>query len=165
MAEVVFRHLAIGTPVGADRTLADLVEISSAGTGPWHEGEEMDHRTARALSARGYRDHGHVARQFSASRFDHLDLIVALDRRHQQTLRSLAGPRPVEGRITLLRPFDRDAGGAVDVPDPYYDDALFAPCLAMVEAGCRGLAAALAAALAGTPAEAADPSAGRGNRR
>ena len=31
------------------------------------------------------------------------------------------------------------AGGAVDVPDPYYgDDADFETCLDMVEAGCRG---------------------------
>ena len=40
----------------------------------------------------------------------------------------------------MLRGFDRCAGGAVDVPDPYYgEDDDFGTCLDMVESGCRGL--------------------------
>ena len=90
----------------------------------------------------------------SSGRFDQVDLLVALDRRHQQTLRSLGGPAPLDGRLVLLRTFDRNAGGAVDVPDPYYgDDGDFARCLSLVEAACRGLATTLATAL-GDPAEA-----------
>ena len=52
--------------------------------------------------------------------------MVALDRRHQQTLRSL-GADP--DRLALLRAFDPAAGAAADVPDPYYgDDAVFDEC-------------------------------------
>ncbi len=176
MAEVVLRQLAdhqlldgrSPRPAGeedstvADRrpgstTLGDRLWLSSAGTGPWHDGEPMDPRAAAALTAAGYDDHGHVARQFVARQFDarwldQLDLLVALDRRHQQTLRSLTGGRLPDDRIVLLRSFDRTSGGAVDVPDPYYGGpAEFAACLAMIETASRGLVQALRTSLS-TPA-------------
>jgi protein-tyrosine phosphatase len=121
--------------------LGDRLQVTSAGTGPWHEGEPMDPRTAGALRRAGYPDHPHVAHQISAAALDQNDLIVALDRRHQQTLRSL-GNDP--SRLFLLRSFDPAAGAASDVPDPFYgDDAAFDTCLAMIAAGCRGLVATL----------------------
>lgn len=139
-----------GTDSAAVPTLADRLEISSAGTGPWHDGEPMDPRARTALAVRGYPPDGHVARQVVAARLPEMDLLVALDRRHQQTLRSLGGPALPPDRVVLLRSFDPDAGGAVDVPDPYYgDEADFARCLAQVEAACRGLARALATSLGG----------------
>jgi protein-tyrosine phosphatase len=100
----------------------------------------MDPRAAAVLDEHGYTDHGHIARQFAVSWFDQEDLIVCLARRHQQTLRSLAVGRPMDGRLVLLRSYDRGAGGAVDVPDPYYGEAAdFEECLTLIEAGCRGL--------------------------
>ena len=71
-----------------------------------------------------------------------IDLVVALDRRHQQTLRSL-GADP--DRLVLLRAFDAAAGAAADVPDPYYGDhAVFDECRDMIAAACSGLVASLA---------------------
>jgi protein-tyrosine phosphatase len=145
MAEMVLRHLAQNSPLGT------VLEISSAGTGPWHEGEPMDPRARRALESAGYVDLGHVAHQFDITQFDVVDLLVALDRRHRQTLKSLSID-PVDNRLVLLRSFDHAAGGAVDIPDPYYgDEADFDRCLSMVESGCRGLFDRLTAAL-GEPA-------------
>ncbi len=145
MAEVVLRSLL------ADRVPHDLV-VSSAGTGNWHAGAPMDPRARDALAAAGYRDHGHVARQLRPADLEQLDTVVALDRRHLQIARGLAAARrpPATPAMVLLRPFDPAAGGAVDVPDPYYgDDAEFARCLAMIEAACRGLARDLEPRLAG----------------
>jgi protein-tyrosine phosphatase len=148
MAEVVLRSMAVSALPPGDR-----LTVSSAGTGNWHEGEPMDPRARRALAAAGYRDHGHVARQFRTASVPKLDLIVALDRRHLQTVRGMASARQIPGaeaRTVLLRQFDRSAGGALDVPDPYYgDDSAFDECLAMVEAGCRGLMAAICDTLDG----------------
>lgn len=145
MAAVVMTRLA-----GEDTALTGRVEVSSAGTGPWHEGEPMDPRARAVLSSRGYDPRGHVAHQVSVSDLGHVDLLVALDRRHQQTLRSLGSGAGLDGRLVLLRSFDRSAGGAVDVPDPYYgDEADFARCLDQVELACRGLAGALAQLLGG----------------
>ncbi len=142
MAEVVTRSLADATTLPDGSTLGTRVVTSSAGTGPWHEGEPMDPRTAAALDRAGYPAHPHRAHQISAAQLGSYDLIVALDRRHLQTLRSLgADPK----RLHLLRAFDPSAGAAADVPDPYYgDDATFDDCLHMIAAGCKGLVAELA---------------------
>jgi len=140
LADVVLGRMAGETVVADGSLLADHLRISSAGTGPWHAGEPMDPRAAAVLEEHGYQDHGHIARQFAVSWFDHEDLIVCLARRHQQTLRSLAVGRPMDDRLVLLRSYDRGAGGAVDVPDPYYGEAAdFEECLTLIEAGCRGL--------------------------
>ena len=146
MADVVLRAVAGDTVLADGSRLSAHLEVTSAGTGSWHAGEPMDPRALAALEAAGYRDHGHVARGFDAARLAELDLVVGLARRHTQTLKGLARARGLDdGRLVLLRAYDRSAGGDVDVPDPYYgSDADFAACLAMVEAGCRGLAADLA---------------------
>ena len=128
--------------------LADRLVISSAGTGGWHAGEPMDHRARDALARRGYADHGHRARPFDTGWFDATDLVVCLDRGHQQTLvglaRGRAGDDRYDDRLVMLRSFDPRSGGAVDVPDPYYgDDADFEACLDLVESGCRGLVGAV----------------------
>jgi protein-tyrosine phosphatase len=167
MAEVVLNELAAHTPLdaagarseaappagpehaarGRARTLAELISVRSAGTGPWHEGEPMDDRARAALQSAGYRDHGHVARQIRVEELRGEDLVVALDRRHLQTLRSLLG-EPHGGRLVLLRSFV--PGGALDVPDPYYGDGPeFRRCLETIEGACRGLVRHLAAVLDG----------------
>lgn len=145
IAEVVTRSLAAATTLTDGTSLGQRLEVSSAGTGPWHEGEPMDARTAAALRRAGYPEHPHVAHQVVTRQLGRRDLVVALDRRHLQTLRSL-GADPA--RLRLLRSFDPDAGAAADVPDPYYgDQAEFDACLSMIEAGCRGLVAQLATAV------------------
>jgi low molecular weight protein-tyrosine phosphatase len=141
MAEVITRSLAGSAPVDDGSTLADHLDVRSAGTGPWHEGEPMHDYASEALVRAGYPAHRHVAHQFSPSALDRIDLLVALDRRHQQTLRGL-GADPA--RTALLRSFDPAAGAAADVPDPYYGDtAVFDECRDMIAAACAGLVASL----------------------
>jgi protein-tyrosine phosphatase len=149
MAEVVTRAMAESTTLADGVVLGDRLIVTSAGTGPWHEGEPMDDRALAALHRAGYPDHPHIAHQISAEQLRRSDLTVALDRRHQQTLRNLgADPSP----IALLCSFDSSSGVASDVPDPYYgDDAEFDTCLAMIVEGCRGLVAAIASFWDGLP--------------
>jgi protein-tyrosine phosphatase len=114
--------------------LADLVRVTSAGTGPWHAGEGADPRARRVLSAHGYPT-AHVAAQVSD---DHLsaDLLVALDAGHALALRRLVGS---DGDVRMLRSFD-PAADDEDVPDPYYGDyAEFVEVLGLVEAAMPGL--------------------------
>jgi protein-tyrosine phosphatase len=142
MAEVIARQLAGGTALADGTTLADHLDVRSAGTGPWHEGEDMHPLATSALVRAGYPGDRHVARQFRSTDLGRIDLMVALDRRHQQTLRGL-GAEPL--RLALLRSFDPRSGAAADVPDPYYgDDAVFDECRDMIAAGCQGLVASLA---------------------
>ena len=142
MAEVMTRAMAAATELADRTTLGAHLELRSAGTGPWHEGEDMHPLAAAALARAGYTDHRHVAHQFKKSDIARTDLLVALDRRHLQTLRGL-GVDP--GRLVLLRSYDANAGTGVDVPDPYYgDDEVFDECRDMIAGSCAGLVTALA---------------------
>lgn len=142
MAEVITRSLAASTELADGTMLESQLDLRSAGTGPWHEGEPMNQGAAEALARAGYPHHAHVAHQFSTSDIGQIDLLVALDRRHQQTLRGL-GADP--DRLLLLRAFDRRSGAASDVPDPYYGaEAEFDTCRDMIAAACAGLVTSLA---------------------
>lgn len=137
MAESVFRARV------AEADLADLVEIDSAGTGDWHEGDGADPRTVSVLEEHGY-DAGHTARQFRASWFSRLDLVIALDTGHLKALRRLAPTEEDAVKVRLLRSYDPAAGDDLDVPDPYYGGPDgFEECLEMVEAASTGLLAAV----------------------
>ncbi|MFH8394198.1 low molecular weight protein-tyrosine-phosphatase [Streptomyces sp. NPDC018036] len=137
MAESVFR--AHVERAGLD----ELVEVDSAGTGGWHEGDGADERTVAVLEAGGY-ESGHAARQFQASWFSRLDLVVALDTGHLKALRRLASSAEDAGKVRLLRSYDPTAGDDLDVPDPYYGHLDgFEACLEMVEAASPGLLAAV----------------------
>ncbi|MFD9368641.1 low molecular weight protein-tyrosine-phosphatase [Streptomyces sp. NPDC060020] len=142
MAESVFR--AHVTRAGLD----GLVEVDSAGTGGWHEGDGADPRTVSVLEAAGY-EQDHRARQFHASWFERLDLVIALDAGHLRDLRALAPTPQHAARIRLLRSYDPAATAAeADVPDPYYGSLDgFEECLELVEAASPGLLDAVREAL------------------
>ncbi|MFD7226875.1 low molecular weight protein-tyrosine-phosphatase [Streptomyces sp. NPDC059881] len=137
MAESVFRARV------EEAGLGGLVEVDSAGTGGWHEGDGADHRTVTVLRANGYGS-GHVARQFRVSWFAGLDLVIALDQGHLRELRRLAPTDADAAKVRLLRSYDPAAGAELDVPDPYYGGMDgFEECLEMVEAASEGLLAAV----------------------
>lgn len=143
MAESVFRARM------EEAGLTGLVEVDSAGTGGWHEGDGADPRAVSVLAAAGYGG-SHEARQFRAAWFARLDLVVALDAGHLKALRRLA-PTPQDAeKVRLLRSYDPAAGAELDVPDPYYGGIDgFEECLAMVETASAGLLAAVQAEVEG----------------
>ncbi|MFF4752324.1 low molecular weight protein-tyrosine-phosphatase [Streptomyces sp. NPDC002514] len=137
MAESVFRARA------EEAHLQDLVEVDSAGTGGWHEGDGADPRTVAVLEEHGY-DIDHTARRFQPSWFARLDLVIALDSGHLKALRRLAPTEEDARKVRLLRSYDPAAGDDLDVPDPYYGGLDgFTECLEMVEAASTGLLAAV----------------------
>ncbi|MYT18302.1 protein tyrosine phosphatase [Streptomyces sp. SceaMP-e96] len=170
MAEAVF-HARL-----AEAGLDGLVEVDSAGTGGWHEGDGADPRTVAVLRAGGY-EHAHTARQFHASWFHRLDLVIALDSGHLHELRRLAPTARDAAKVRLLRAYgpgpatgatagrgsgpvsapasdpalsDLGPSGDLDVPDPYYGGFEgFEECLEMVETASEGLLTAVRAALPG----------------
>ncbi|MFF7752205.1 low molecular weight protein-tyrosine-phosphatase [Streptomyces sp. NPDC007971] len=146
MAESVFRARV------EEAGLDGRVEIDSAGTGGWHEGEAADPRTVSVLEEHGYGT-DHTARRFEASRFARLDLVIALDAGHLKALRRLAPTEEDAHKVRLLRSYDPAAGDDLDVPDPYYGGRDgFEECLEMVEAASTGLLAAVRERLEGRAA-------------
>ncbi|WP_310725723.1 low molecular weight protein-tyrosine-phosphatase [Streptomyces sp. N2A] len=152
MAESVFRARV------AEDGLDGLVEVDSAGTGGWHEGDGADPRTVAVLRAAGYPT-AHTARQFRASWFARLDLVIALDSGHLRELRRLAPTPRDAAKVRLLRSYAVQAAGDLDVPDPYYGGFEgFEECLEMIETASDGLLAEVRTALtAPTPLPARAP--------
>lgn len=126
--------------------LADRIEVDSFGVGPWHVGQPIDSRALKALRARGY-DLDHVARMIDADDIAERDLVIAIDRGHEQDLRAMAYTVADAAKVRLLRTYD-PAADALDIPDPYYGGpAGFDRVLDMIEAACRGLLDEISASL------------------
>lgn len=140
MAEKMFAYQI------AERGLADVVRVSSAGTGGWHAGSGADDRAVRVLRDRGYPT-AHRAAQVDD---DHLsaDLVVALGRNHFRILDDLGVDRE---RLRMLRSFDPRSGAHVpDVDDPYYGDHCdFVTTFEVIDAALPGLHAWVDDRLAG----------------
>ena len=110
-----------------DAGLDDRVQVVSCGTGDWHVGQPMDHRSAAMLTAHDYDATRHRAQQFTHA---------WLDRARRPARDGRAEPVRPGGRserVRLFRDFDPvDTGGVV--PDPYYGGhSGFEEVLAMVE--------------------------------
>lgn len=117
LAEGVFLHLAEQAGRG------DEFEVDSCGTGSWHAGEHPDPRSQAIARAHGIKLN-HRARQFDRADFKNFDLIIAMDRDNKSDLLSFSNIKPEERvKIKLLREYDPQANGDLDVPDPYYGGA------------------------------------------
>ncbi|MEK7442130.1 MAG: low molecular weight protein-tyrosine-phosphatase [Chloroflexota bacterium] len=117
LAEGVFVHLARQAGRG------DEFEVDSCGTGSWHVGEHPDPRS-QAIA----RTHGmilnHRARQFERADFKNFDLLIAMDRQNKSDLLSFSNRKPEErAKVKMLREYDPEANGDLNVPDPYYGGA------------------------------------------
>jgi len=122
------------------------VEVTSAGTGGWHVGEDAHPRTRRVLAEHGY-ELSHTARQFDPAWLEQADLVLALDAANLADLRRTAGQHGRDhAHVRLLRSLDPDLAGLPDsapeleVPDPYYGPYEgYLLVLGMVEAAAPGL--------------------------
>ena len=114
-AEAVFRQRA--ERFGLDGEL----EIGSAGTHGYHEGDGADPRAEAAAADRGYDLGAHRARRVRPDDFHEFDHIVAMDRDNLEILDAMAP----DGSRSALSLFLAHIDGATstDVPDPYYGGA------------------------------------------
>ena len=117
LAEGIFRHIATNAGRAAE------FNISSAGTGGWHHGDEPDHRY-----------------------FDRFDLILTMDHENLRDLLKIAPGEAIE-KIHLFNGYV--TGTDEDIPDPYYGDREdFERVYTMLFAGCSSLLATAGKALA-----------------
>ena len=136
MAEGVFRTMARRAGLEAAFTVA------SAGTSNAQAGASPSALAVEAAARRGYDISGQRARGVGKDDFARADYVLAMDRSHMADLRWLA-PRDKIDCLHMFTGFG-PMPGILDVQDPYggtpqdYDRALD-----LIEAGCRGLLAAL----------------------
>ena len=136
MAEGVFRSLA--RQAGLEAAFA----VSSAGTSGSHAGEPPSKLAIEAAAARGYDISGQRAHQVTREDIAEADHVLAMDRSHMAELRWMA-PRDRPDHLEMFTRYG-PMPTILDVADPYggtredYERAL-----SIIEAGCKGLLAAL----------------------
>lgn len=123
LAEGIMRHLA------TDRGLN--WEIDSAGTGNWHIGDPPDHRSVKEARKQGVDISGLRGRQFEPADFDAFDRIYVMDHNNHRDVLKQARNEADKTKVHFLLPGDQD------VPDPWFDDALFTPVYKMIYDACK----------------------------
>lgn len=115
------------------------VEVASAGTIGYHEGDGADPGALDIAGVAGLDLSKHRARQVRAGDFERFDHILALDDRNLADLQARC-PAPLRGKLARLLDF-APASGHREVPDPYGGTrAVFAHSLDLIQAGVEGFA-------------------------
>lgn len=109
-------------------------QVSSAGTGSWHVGEPPDRRAIAVAKGYGTEISHQRAAHFTAAMFDDFDVIFAMDRSNLRNILAVARNENDRAKVSLF--LDES-----EVPDPYYDDAMFTHVYEMIEERCRQLLA------------------------
>ncbi|MDQ0107858.1 protein-tyrosine phosphatase [Chitinophaga terrae (ex Kim and Jung 2007)] len=126
LAEGIMRHLA-------EEKGLDWV-IDSAGTGNWHIGQAPDHRAIKEARKNGVDISSLRGRQFQPSDFDAFDKILVMDRNNYRDVIRQARNEADKAKVAFLLPQDQE------VPDPWFDDALFAPVYKLIYNACKEIA-------------------------
>lgn len=135
LAEGIFRHLV------REAGLEDRFTIDSAGTSSYHIGDPPDSRTAEVARRRGV-DLTSRGRQLAPADLTRFDWVLAMDGSNLEKVERMAARAHGTARVRLLRAFDPEAAGELEVPDPYYGGPEgFENVHDMVERACRGLLA------------------------
>ncbi|SCD20654.1 Low molecular weight phosphatase family [Proteiniphilum saccharofermentans] len=123
--------------------LQDLVEVDSAGTSGWHQGELPDERMRLHGERRGY-NFDSRARKFKKSDFNDFDYILVMDRQNYANVKALATSQEQIDKIHMMTEFSRQYTHHDHIPDPYYGGASgFELVLDLLEDACEGLLQAI----------------------
>jgi protein tyrosine phosphatase len=119
--------------------LSHAIEIDSAGTSGYHEGEPADHRMRLFASQRGY----HLCSISRAVRpntdFRHFDYIIAMDDQNRHNLLAMTDNPEEQRKIYKMTDFCSTSHHD-SVPDPYYGGtAGFHLVIDILEDACEGL--------------------------
>ncbi len=122
-----------------NENLEDLIEVDSAGTIAYHQGESADPRMMKHAAQRGY-NLTSIARKFDPETdFDSADYIVAMDNENYKDILTMDYIGKYRKKIFKMTQFSREIKTG-EVPDPYYKGAIgFEYVLDILEDSCRGL--------------------------
>ncbi len=135
-AEGVFKHL-VNT-----HGLDDMIQVDSAGTHAYHEGEHPDPRACASALEKGYDISKATARKVNERDFEKFTYILPMDNANMSFLQ-VKSPLMHRDKIELFLNYHPQKTGK-EVPDPYYRDSdLFDGVFAMIEEGCWSLLKAM----------------------
>ncbi|WP_026689374.1 low molecular weight protein-tyrosine-phosphatase [Alteribacter aurantiacus] len=132
MAEAIFKEKLKGDG------LENQIEVDSAGTGDWHEGNPPHEGTQGILKEKNISSEGLRARQVKEEDLEMYDYIIGMDAENVGNLTRMKGLKK-SGEIARLLDFVED-GKEDDVPDPYFTGN-FDYVYELVDEGCERLLA------------------------
>ncbi len=97
----------------------EKVEVTSAGTGGWHVGEQPDPRSIAIAKQKGLDITQQRGRQFKPADFNEFDYIFVMDSSNYSDVIELAESESDKEKVQLILD-ELFPGENVDVPDPYY---------------------------------------------
>lgn len=130
---------AIMKKVIADKDLSNQIEVDSAGTIDYHEGEQADTRMMASAGNRGFNIDS-IARQFDPNiDFDNFDYIVTMDNDNFEDIKLLDDEDKYHHKIFRMADFC-ETFSSNKIPDPYYSGKDgFELVLDMLEDSTKGL--------------------------
>ncbi|HTF04216.1 MAG TPA: low molecular weight protein-tyrosine-phosphatase [Bacteroidia bacterium] len=115
------------------------VEVDSAGTSGWHNGENPDARSVNNARRNGVDISRLVSRKFTSSDFERFDRIYVMDQSNLRDVLALAKHKEHESKVDLLLNAAHP-GKNKAVPDPYYGgENGFQEVFDLVTAACHAL--------------------------
>jgi len=122
-----------------DQNMENLIEVDSAGTINYHEGETSDKRMQKHAERRGYKL-DHLAKGFKRETdFSSSDYIVTMDNNNYYEIKSMDSKDRYTDKIFKMSEFSENINFE-EVPDPYYGgDKGFELVLDILEDACKGL--------------------------
>lgn len=111
-AETLFAHHV------ASRSMDDLFEIDSCGTGGWHAGERADERM-RSTAIRHNLEITHRARQIKSEDFEIYDYLLVMDYQNLADVKALN--QKMSHKVAMITDYSRDFTAQI-IPDPYFGD-------------------------------------------
>jgi len=118
-----------------EQKLQHLIEVDSAGTSGWHDGEPPDQRSIKAAARRGYDLASQRSRKVVLQDFEHHHYILAMDSQNLRDLEQLCPPQH-RAKLGLLLQYGNTP--VRSVPDPYEHAAsAFDTVLDLCENACR----------------------------
>lgn len=123
----------------ADNDLEGIIEVDSAGTSGWHEGELPDDRM-RAHGRRRDYDFCSRSRKIRHSDLTDFDYIIVMDDSNYANVKKLAKDTEEVNKIRLMTDFSIRYSHHNHIPDPYYGGSSgFELVLDLLEDTCEGL--------------------------
>jgi protein-tyrosine phosphatase len=105
--------------------------IDSAGTGNWHVGDAPDKRSITIARKNGIDISTHRGQQFTSGDFDRFDRIYVMDRSNYENVIRKARHEADRNKVHFLLENEQE------VPDPYFDDNMFAPVYQLIYEACE----------------------------
>ena len=116
---------------------SDFIQVDSAGTAGYHEGELPDKRSIAVAKKNGIDITDQRSRKFSLADFDTFDVIYAMDESNFHNLVSLARNDEDAGKVKMILQ-EKYPNENLSVPDPYYGgDKGFENVYNMLDEACE----------------------------